>query len=381
MPNAKTVTRYLLFAIVSALVAIGLTVLSRGKLQAQGSTITIKPSTYSNVGMTNPANAYDGSTTSAAFAHYFFRCVDQCQTPSSATATWSGVPNGYHPIRLEVQWDIDGSFTLFSGDTARLEFKVEYSLDGGGTWSTSFDGENTDYIYTTSIPACSGNNIRCSGGHISTLALSDFQSTGNIQVRGSFTAQMTNCVNCTRVSGVSGTIYVRDIRVVVDDCQIPVNESSASAGWNTTTPYRTTHRFTQTLTPAGTNNFYGRLIQEADGGGTTDGCWFSGSSIAQVTSVVSGGSWTVDTASNTWGSASDADPYDNVGWLEGAASYYQANSQNGLPCYASGLQIMKISCQNGSNFVPYIANTLEDGINTATVSSQRQSTYVERAWP
>jgi hypothetical protein len=44
-------------------------------------------------------------------------------------------------------------------------------------------------------------------------------------------------------------------------------------------------------------------------------------------------------------------------------------------------QQMEISCLNSSDFVPYVQNNLESGVNTATVSSQRQNNYQERSWP
>jgi hypothetical protein len=157
-------------------------------------------------------------------------------------------------------------------------------------------------------------------------------------------------------------------------CTIPTGETSTSLGWNGSNPYRTTHRFFQELTPSG-DSFAGRTVKEFDAGGTTsDTCWFSGSAIDKATQVISdpAGEWTVG-GDNSYG-------VDNIGNTEDTVQYFQSFAPS-LPCYVSGPQQMRISCQSPTSFLPYSQNTLEDGINTATVSSQRQSNYQERVWP
>jgi hypothetical protein len=191
------------------------------------------------------------------------------------------------------------------------------------------------------------------------------------------TVQLPHCDNCDlRVSNNSGSVSVSDIRVVVDNCEIPVSESTASAGWNTSSPLRTTHNFSQTLVPAGTTSFSGRTVIEADGGDTHDYCHYSGAGVPdEINTIISGGSWTVAT-DNTWG-------YDTIGWGEAAVNFYQASSQASKPCFASGTQQMFISCPSGtSTYVPYIKNTLSYGIDTASVSAQRGATAATpKAWP
>ena len=251
---------------------------------------------------------------------------------------------------------------------------MEYSLDNGGSWSTAFDSENADYVWNFASPACSSNGVTCST-HVSTLSLTDLQHTDQIQVRATLRVQLPHCDNCTlRVSNNAGTIWVNDIRVIADPCDIPTAESTASVGWGLVYDVRTVHAFQMTLTPAGTTSLSGRTVTEADpvpGGGATDTCYFTGSAIPKQTTVVSGGTWTVDSA-NQYGT-------DGVGITEGWVNYYQGAAT--LPCFMSGPQRMSISCPTGTGPVPYIENTLESGVYVSAVSAQRQGNFQQRAWP
>ena len=296
-------------------------------------------------------------------------CHLECTTSHAKTATWHHIEAGYAPTQLTVRWYAFATFTILtSGYTGYVKAQVEYSLDGGSSWTdieTAFEKTETStglHSYTLSM-------------HDAQVSIPRTQDTSEIQVRATLTVQMPSCgSNCNNVSGTTGNLQVADIRVDAD-CQIPTDESSSSQGWNTSSPYRTTHNFQQTLTPAGTS-FVNRTVREVDpvaGGGAQDTCYFAGSSIARITSVVSGAfQWTVQSG-NTWG-------LDTVGWVEGATNYYQAYS-TALPCSASGPQQMQISCLNPTDFVPYIQNTLEDGIDSTSVSSRRQTNYQERSWP
>jgi len=344
---------------------------------AQGSTLTIRPSTYvAGATIGAPANAIDNNDSTTAGNSVTHVCYTNCMTITNKTATWLGVAAGYHPIRLETHWQGAAAAALYGNDTSRVEVKLEYSLDGGNSWSSGWDSEAADYVWTGASPACSNNGITCTN-HVSTLALSDLQATDAIQVRATMTVQLPHCDNCTlRVSNNGGQIWIYDIRVIVDNCEIPIGETTDAVGWHSTAPYRTAYDFQQTLTPPGANSCSGRIVKEIDpvpGGGATDTCYFTGSAVAKVTSAVSGGQWTVD-SSNSWG-------IDTVGWLESGANYYQANALD-LPCYVTGPQRMLISCQTQTTFVPYIENTLEDGVLLpGAVSSQRQSNYQQRIWP
>jgi hypothetical protein len=128
---------------------------------AQAQTTTIRPSTSTNVvSFTNPAYAYDGSPdditldTTSSYASLSRRCSSDCMVATAATATWSGFPSGYHPISLKARWKADASVSLFGGDTSFVEAKLEYSLDGGTNWSSAWDGESADYVWTGNSSTC-----------------------------------------------------------------------------------------------------------------------------------------------------------------------------------------------------------------------------------
>lgn len=260
-------------------------------------------------------------------------CSQHCTSPTSVSATFKDVPDGYHPIRLEIHWKLSAVVALYgAGDTSLVKGMAEYSLNSGGSWTTL-----EEFSWTGASPACT-----------------------------------------LRVSNNGGQIWVYDVRVIADPCPIPIDESSAAVGWESTAPFRTAHNFLQTLTPAGSVSFSGRKILEADGGGTQDGCYFQGSSIPEVTETVSGGLWTVG-SNNTWGSPTDPSHYDTVGWAEEAVDYYQGSSQASKPCFLQGLQIMFISCN--TTYLPYITNTLKSGIDTSSVSAERQNSFAQRSRP
>ena len=192
----------------SLLIAFSVWQSSHSQLRAQGSTINLRPSAYTGSTLTNPGNAYDwiGTTpnvSSSAYTYLTRNCSSHCTNVTTAGATWLGVDNGYHGIRIEVRWMVTGTVTVFTPDTARLEALLEYSLDGGGSWSNTWDGENTAYSWTATTPGCSNHGITC-GDHVSTATLPNFIHTGDIQVRATATAQMTNCQSCSSsFSGLS----------------------------------------------------------------------------------------------------------------------------------------------------------------------------------
>jgi hypothetical protein len=251
-------------------------------------------------------------------------------------------------------------------------------LNGGASWSTSFDNETTDYVWTGASPACATGSITCTD-HVSTKSLDAYQHTDQIQVRATLTVQLPHCDNCTlRVSNNAGQIWVYDIRVTVDDCRIPVSESSTSAGWNTSYPLRTTHNFRQTLTPpVGVSSFAGRDVIEGDGGSVEDTCHFAGAGVRdEVTEITSGGRWTV-ASDNTWG----VDDFDTIGWGEDAVNFYQA-AAIAKPCWAAGWQQMLITCPSGNPYATeYIRNLLRYEIGETYVTSERQSSIQQRNWP
>lgn len=342
---------------------------------AQSGTINIRPTTHdpgSTIG--NPQNAYDTSDATTAGSTVTHICNSQCNAITTKTATWSGVADGYRPRRLEVHWQGAASIALFGGDTSSIEVKLEYSLNGGASWSTSFDSETTDYVWTGNSPACASSGITCTN-HVSTKTLDAYQHTDQIQVRATLTVQLPHCDNCMfRVSNNAGQIWVFDIRVVVDDCRIPIAESTDSVTWEGS-PNRTIHDFRQELTPpAGVFSFEDRDVIEADGDFLGDTCHFMGDGVPPVVEgVTTGGRWTVE-SNNTWA-------YDSVGWGEDAVNFYQ-HAAVAKPCGWSGWQQMLITCPSGNPYATeYSKNFMSYQIGDTYVKSQRQSSIQQRDWP
>jgi hypothetical protein len=121
------------------------------------------------------------------------------------------------------------------------------------------------------------------------------------------------------------------------------------------------------LTPR--NVIYGGVnLQEADGGGGTDGCWFPNSTVPKLDKIT-GGSWTV--SAGNW-----YDP-DYVGWTMASVNYYRSQHQNRLPCSFSFPQLMQIVI-TPQNAITYQTNTLGCTIGVGTVSSTRDGNTVTR---
>ena len=150
-------------------------------------------------------------------------------------------------------------------------------------------------------------------------------------------------------------------------CTKPTGETTSFNGWATSQSLPTIGKWTQTLSPA-SPGFSGRVVTEQDPGGGSDGCWFSGSSIAKIDKIT-GGTWTV-TSSNTWGD-------DYVGVDTGVISYYRGAGR--APCTFTVPQRMVINCSTGTS--TYRNNTLGYTIGTSTVSSIRDGSTQTQNWP
>jgi hypothetical protein len=354
-------SRRLLGVLVLLLLACGLLYPIRVPAQLNYALRPSTPSLQQPGGFANPNFAFDATTVTFAGAAHTSPCHVECTTPHVTTTTWSGFPGGYIPTQLTVNWRASASYVLLNGTAAgSVEAKVEYSLNGGGSWQVLEQFSDT-----------SPGNLSLSQHDVS-ITLPSNQDTALVQVRGTLTVKMTACASCqgVDVSNVTGGMYVHDIRINTSDCHVPSGENTASSGWHPTSPYRTTHNWLQTLTPPGPNvSFAGRKVTEQNpGGGGPDTCWFSGSQIPPQTSVT-GGTWSVNSA-NQWGP-------DTVGWTEGAVSYYRG--QGRAPCQTSFPQRMVINCGTGTR--TYTTTLLRMGFDAAIVFSERAGTNAQRPWP
>jgi hypothetical protein len=127
---------------------------------------------------------------------------------------------------------------------------------------------------------------------------------------------------------------------------LPTSESPIPQGWSLGSPANgsllpTYGLWARTLPPL--NGFIGfseRFVYEQSGGPATDGCYFTNSQYARVTTTLSGGGWFVD-QNGDWGT-------DVIGIKSQADSYYQGYyGPKGLTCGITGPQNMYIDGRTG----------------------------------
>lgn len=94
----------------------------------------LRPTTYftTNIGFSNPTNAYDSNPGTYAGISFGRTCTEGAGTTRNGN-TWYGFTPGFSPSRLFVKWDASGNANA-SGMTAKA--KLEYSTNGGASWST-----------------------------------------------------------------------------------------------------------------------------------------------------------------------------------------------------------------------------------------------------
>jgi hypothetical protein len=329
------------------------------------STIQVRPYTHEPptgtlFSFTNPDWAYDASTISVAGAAATNHCHIACLVPTVISSTWS-FPSGYiEPARLVVRWYASASFFHGPGATGKVEAKVEYSLNGGGSWSLLEEFVDD---------AAPNSTLQM---HDKELPLSSSLGIALLKVRGTLTVRMTGCPEpcASSVYHTTGAMQIGDIRVDVTDCHVPTGETTTGMGWSQVPGLATAHEWRQVLLPASSGiSFNGRKVTEEDpGGGGPDTCHFPQSQYAKEEKI-SGGTWLVGSA-NQWGD-------DTVGWLESRVTYYRAQGQE--PCQTEFPQRMVINCGTGKR--TYVTNVLRMGFDTVNAWSERAGQYASRVWP
>jgi len=106
-------------------------------------------------------------------------------------------------------------------------------------------------------------------------------------------------------------------------------------------------------------------VEERDGGGGSDTCWFLGSIRSKQLTLASG-SWTVG-AGNQWSP-------DSIGWSAPALIYYR--NQGRVPCEFVWNQKMDIVCPAGKT--EYKSHPIKGGITRLTVYSERDGEREEK---
>lgn len=136
---------------------------------------TLRPTASSGTYL-NPASAYDGS-----FTTYSYGSVTQSlKGTKSKTETWSGFSSA-PPGASGMQLNINSSATTQTGGTAQLE----YSLDGGTTFTSVYFLENTSR-----------------GQQTDSIALSNTQDLTKIQVKANVFAFSDGTYNTTSTQKV-----------------------------------------------------------------------------------------------------------------------------------------------------------------------------------
>jgi hypothetical protein len=158
-------------------------------------------------------------------------------------------------------------------------------------------------------------------------------------------------------------------------CEAPNGSPTETTYYNAwSSPSSTTYDWWAQLNAD--RNFGGRNVEERDGGGGFDSCWFSGSDFPAFSSVTGGGWYVGYYAYNYWG-------HDTVGWAASAVHYYRSQRPSRglpLPCTANLNQRMVILC-NGGSPIEYKAHGLSATIDASTVGSSRDDKAASKIWP
>jgi len=114
-------------------------------------------------------------------------------------------------VTLTVRWRIESATISLFGpgpNQARVDGEIEYSGDGGGSWTT-IDS------WTKTAPAPDTPPLYPSDHETAPISLSPSSSTGSLKVRATLTVELTQCAPGFNITQVAGTMRVYDIRVVV----------------------------------------------------------------------------------------------------------------------------------------------------------------------
>jgi hypothetical protein len=171
----------------------------------QAPSAIIRPTAYANSGFGNPQNAIDTNLGSASGGNPGGRiCYTHCIGTNTMACTWLNFPAGYVPLELKVRWDVSGAMGIVGDSAARVEGKIEYSLNGGQNWT------EMETPYECIMPGCSAYP-----SHDVSVPLSSGQDTGLVQVRAKLDVTLIKCGNCTTNStNVAGSISVYDVQIV-----------------------------------------------------------------------------------------------------------------------------------------------------------------------
>jgi hypothetical protein len=218
----------------------------------QGAFVPVSPTAYQTGGFTDISNT-GGST--SAFASAEDIQLDPSQNiTESKSATWSsfqGGPSvGIIGLKLKFDWtasgNVDASVNVNNSASARINFDVYYSIDGGLSWTNALSRSR---LASQSGQGSKTDSINSEGGSVE-IVLSPSQNISLVQVRDSTQANaMANAPNVLHAyaeSSASISTGVSSIRLEFEMDTTPPTISSVAAGgitpnsatitWNTNEP-------------------------------------------------------------------------------------------------------------------------------------------------
>lgn len=172
----------------------------------------------------SPQAAFDGSTFSGSGMSETLHCKLDGLSPIERTTTWYGFPEDWIPDQLEVKFRASSNFIFYFPQThGEVKAKIEYSLDGGGSW----DLIEPEYVSTDQSPAADIAN-----GHVAYVTnLADDLDPTQIRVRATLLMRLTSCNNFTvEASHLAASFYVQDIRLKVKPPILTVSPEIVTRG-------------------------------------------------------------------------------------------------------------------------------------------------------
>jgi hypothetical protein len=145
-----------------------------------------------------PQYAYDGGTSTSAYALIDRHCQNLCSGQLTSQTEWSGFPPGYRPQRLVVSWRANSvTVGLSQGDTQTVTATIFYKI-GAGSWTPMETFVHSDAFMTQF--------------HDTPVTLPPNTDSGSIQVRAELVVtHQCNANPCAGPSHAVGDASVADI--------------------------------------------------------------------------------------------------------------------------------------------------------------------------
>ena len=203
----------------------------------QGAFVTVSPTTYQTQGITNISNTGHGSEGVDASAMDIQADLSQnvTQTKSAKWFSFQGGPSvGIIGLKLKFNWtgsgNVDALVSVSGSASARIDFNVDYSIDGGVSWTNA---ASRSKLVNQSGQGSKTDGINSDGGSVE-IVLSPSQNISLVQVRDSMQANAAanapNAVGAYTESDASISASVSSIRLEFEMDTTPPTISNVAAG-------------------------------------------------------------------------------------------------------------------------------------------------------